>query len=52
MAPKRSANVYDYVENSTNALVDLNHHNYAKYTYTDSEIDNDFERYRKLALYR
>ena len=51
MAPKRSANVYYYVENSTNALVDLNYHNdYTEYNYTDFEIDNDFERYRKLAL--
>ena len=48
MAPKRSANVYSYVENPTNALVDLNHHNYAKFnnTYTDFEIDNVSKRYR------
>ena len=53
MAPKRFANdVYDDVENSTNALVDLNYHNYTKYTYTDFEIDNVSKRYRKLALYR
>ena len=49
MAPKRSANVYNYVENSTNALVDLDdcHNNYAKFsnTYTDFEIDN-LKRYR------
>ena len=41
MAPKRSANVYCHVENSTNALVDLNCHD----TYTDFEIDN-LKRYR------
>ena len=50
MAPKRSANVYYYVENSTNALVDLDdyHNNYAKFNniYTDYEIGNDFKRYR------
>ena len=40
--------VYDDVENSTNALVDLNcHNNYTKFynTYTDFEIDN-LKRYR------
>ena len=48
MAPKRSANVYDYVENSTNALVDLDdcHNDYTEYNYTDFEIDNDSKRYR------
>ena len=47
MAPKRSANVYYYVENSTNALVDLDdyHNDYAEYNYTDFEIDNH-KRYR------
>ena len=51
MAPKRFANdVYDDVENSTSALVDLNHHNDYTYNYTDFEIDN-LKRYRKLALF-
>ena len=45
MAPKRSANVYYHVENSTNALVDLNYHNDYTYNYTDFEIDN-LKRYR------